>query len=273
MSSNPTLSPLAVLAQYAPHDYTLNGAFASRARERATHPFLFFNGRTWSWSEFQQASARLAYGLAARGVAQGQRVAIVAGNHPAHLLLMFALAQLRAIIVPVNPEFGVDETRYVLTHAGVTAVVCDEDTHKVVREAVRDLQPAPWFARIDGEGYYYHVGRKKDLIRRRGENISAAEIERVLCEHPAVAEAAALPVAAEVGEEEVMAVIVAKAGATPTAHELHDWCAQHLAAFKAPRYVVFVEDLPHTPTHKVAKHVLKQDTAALRARAIDTQRE
>ncbi len=77
-----------------------------------------------------------------------------------------------------------------------------------------------WFVtgdlvRRDAEGYYYHVGRKKDLIRRRGENISAAEIERILCEHPAVAEAAALPVAAEVGEEEIMAVIVPKAGAPP----------------------------------------------------------
>jgi crotonobetaine/carnitine-CoA ligase len=131
-----------------------------------------------------------------------------------------------------------------------------------------------WFitgdrVRRDAEGYYYHRGRKKDLIRRRGENISAAEIEQVLCEHPGVAEAAALPVPADIGEEEILAVCVARAGAAPTAHDLHAWCAARLAAFKAPRYVVFVDTLPHTPTHKIAKHLLMQDSAALRAKAID----
>ncbi len=103
MSLTP-LSPLAVLARYPQHDHTLNGVFESRAHARAAHPFLFFNGRTWTWGEFHEAGARLARGLAARGIAQGERVAIMAANHPAHLLLMFALARLRAIFVPVNPE-------------------------------------------------------------------------------------------------------------------------------------------------------------------------
>ncbi len=531
------LQPLEVLARYAPHDHTLHGAFAARAMHDPERLFLIFEGKTWSWGEFNRAFLTLAQALAARGIAPGERVAIMAPNSPTHLLLMFAVARLRAIFVPVNPEFGTAEARYVLSHAGVSAVVCGLDTLAVVRAATQDMQPRPWLASIDGaaphaddfatlcryapstpltndvspadtfiilytsgttgfpkgvmhsqrsfvlagerhiervhlqpsdvalcvlpmfhnnalfnitastvaagasmvlvprfsasqfwhvvadhgvtqvnvmaavstilarrprgeyvpghrlrvvngsgftqetldvfknefhvptvieglgmteipgafsipfegpyklacmgtlgrhpdhtrqwtqarivdddghdvpegktgelliriptvmqgywrdeaqtaaafrdgwfvtgdlvrrdaEGYYFHVGRKKDLIRRRGENISAAEIERVLCEHPGVAEAAALPVAADIGEEEILAVCVAKPGPAPTAREIHDWCAMHLAAFKAPRYVVFVEHLPHTPTHKVAKHVLKQDTAALRRKAVDTQ--
>ncbi len=93
----------------------------------------------------------------------------------------------------------------------------------------------------------------------------------MLCEHPAVAQAAALPVADYIGEEEIMAVCVSRPGMPLTASNLHNWCAARLAAFKVPRYVVFVERLPHTPTHKVAKHALKQDTAALRKRAVDLQ--
>jgi carnitine-CoA ligase len=536
MLSNNNTPPLEFLAQYPPHDYTLNGAIESRARSNPERPFLIFEGKTWSWGQFSGAVIRLASALAARGVHRGERIAISATNHPAHLLLMFALARLRAIFVLVNLEFGVYEAGYVLSHAQVSGIVCDSDTLAVARQAVADAQPAPWLALIegdaheamsletltrnvhgislpnhaeasdtfiilytsgttgfpkgvmhsqqsfvlagerhvervhlqpddralcvlpmfhnnalfnitagtvaagaslvlvrkfsasqfwrvvadhgvtqvnvmaavstilarrprseyvpghtlhvvngsgftaetldvftrefqlnkvieglgmteipgafsipfeaphklacmgkpgrhpdhalpwtearivddcgadmpegetgellvriptvmqgywrdpvqtaasfrdgwfvtgdlvrrDGESYYYHIGRKKDLIRRRGENISATEIERVLCAHPAVAEAAALPVEAEVGEEEVMAVIVAWPGVALTAAEIRDWCAQHFAAFKAPRYVAFVGQLPHTPTHKVAKHVLKQDTPSLRAKAVDT---
>ena len=75
---------------------------------------------------------------------------------------------------------------------------------------------------------------------------------------------------AEIGEEEVLVAIVRKAGAALEATAVRDWCGERLAAHKVPRYVAFVDELPHTPTHKVAKHVLKAD-AALRARAIDCE--
>ena len=536
------LAPFEVLSRYAPHQHTLASLFETRARDYPARPFLIFNGTTWSWGEFAAAANRLACALSARGVHPGDRVAIMAGNSPAHLLLMFTLARLRAIFVPVNPEFGVSEAGYVFNHAGVSAVICSDDTLGVVRQAIQTIQtitPRPWLAltsgnapdavdfdalwrgapntalpedtsaddtfiilytsgttgfpkgvmhsqknfvlagerhiervhlqpndralcvlpmfhnnalfnitastvaagacmvlaprfsasqfwrtvadegvtqvnvmaavstilarrprseyvpghhlrvvngsgftqetldvfknefhvptiieglgmteipgafsipfgspyklacmgklgrhpdparpwtearivndegrevpegetgemlvriptmmqgywrdaeqtaaafrdgwfitgdlvRRDAEGYYFHVGRKKDIIRRRGENISAAEVERVLCEHPAVAEAAALPVADDIGEEEIMAVCVAQPDAPLTASDLHGWCAARLAKFKVPRYVVFVEHLPHTPTHKVAKHALKQDTAALRKKAVDLQTE
>ena len=531
------LAPVEVLARYAPHRHTLDSLFDTRARENPARPFLIFEGVTWSWGKFAAAANCLASALSARGVNRGDRVAIMAGNSPAHLLLMFALARLRAIFVPVNPEFGVSEAGYVFHHAEVSAVICSDDTLGVVRGAIQTMTVQPWLAlttgsapdavdfdtlwheipsvllaenasaddtfiilytsgttgfpkgvmhsqrnfvlagerhiervhlqpddralcvlpmfhnnalfnitastvaagasmvlaprfsasqfwrivadegvtqvnvmaavstilarrprseyvpghrlrvvngsgftqetfdvfknefhvptiieglgmteipgafsipfgapyrlgcmgkpglhpdharpwtetrivddagrdlptgsvgellvriptlmqgywrdveqtadafregwfvtgdlvRRDSEGYYCHVGRKKDIIRRRGENISAAEVDRVLCGHPGVAQAAAIPVADDIGEEEIMAVCVARPGTPPAARDLHDWCAARLAAFKVPRYVVFVERLPHTPTHKVAKHALKQDTAALRKKAVDLQ--
>jgi crotonobetaine/carnitine-CoA ligase len=530
------LTPLSVLQQYQPCACTLDSAFASRAQCNGTRPFLIFDGISWSWHAFRDAYLQLAHRLAARGVKAGDRIAIMADNHPAHLLLMFALARLRAIFVPINPAWGVSEARYALTHAAVSAVCCSSESCDVVCAATADIQPTPWLMRIeqggvsicanalsdntvfgplpdpqpgdtfiilytsgttgfpkgvmhsqqsfvlagerhiervhlqpddialcvlpmfhnnalfnitastvaaggslvlapkfsasqfwrlvydhgvtqvnvmaavstilarrprseylpghklrvingsgftqetldvfvkefhvpkiieglgmteipgafsipfdapyrlncmgklgkhpdharpwtearivdddgddvdegeigellvriptvmqgywrddaqtaatfrdgwfvtgdlvrrDTEGYYYHMGRTKDLIRRRGENISAAEIEHVLCEHPGVAEAAALPVPADIGEEEILTVCVIKTGWAPTARELYDWCASKLAAFKAPRYVAFVDALPHTPTHKVAKHLLKMDRSALLASAVDVRK-
>ena len=84
-----------------------------------------------------------------------------------------------------------------------------------------------------------------------------------------MSEAAAIAVDAELGEDEIMAVVVPRPGATLSANDIHNWCAARLAAHKVPRFVVFVDKLPHTPTHKVAKHLLKLDPT-LRARAADT---
>lgn len=122
--------------------------------------------------------------------------------------------------------------------------------------------------RIDADGYVWFVARKKDIIRRRGENIAGAEIDRVAGDHPEVVEAAAIGVPAEVGEEEVLLAVVKKPGSELTERALVDWCREHLAPFKVPRYVLFVDALPHTPTHRVAKFDLRKD-ATLKARAVD----
>jgi carnitine-CoA ligase len=89
--------------------------------------------------------------------------------------------------------------------------------------------------------------------------------------HPAVHEAAAIAVPAELGEDEILVAVVLKPGQNATARDIADWCRQNLAPQKVPRYVVFVDDLPHTPTHKVLKQELKKD-ATLKARATDLQR-
>jgi crotonobetaine/carnitine-CoA ligase len=122
----------------------------------------------------------------------------------------------------------------------------------------------------DEDGYFYFVTRKKDIIRRRGENISGAEIDRVLGSHPDILEAAAIGVPAELGEEEIMAVLVARTTSPPAPEEIVKWCAEHLAAMKVPRYVVFVDAMPHSSSHRVAKFRLKEDGSLL-ARAFDRE--
>lgn len=137
------------------------------------------------------------------------------------------------------------------------------------RAATRD----GWFltgdlARRDADGYFWFVARKKDIIRKRGENISGAELDRVVESHPLVLQAAAIPVPDALGEDEILVAVVPKPGATLGAQQVADWCREHLAPIKVPRYVAIVESLPLTPTHRVAKYQLRQD-AALRERAVD----
>ena len=106
------------------------------------------------------------------------------------------------------------------------------------------------------DGMLYFVDRKKNIIRRAGENIAAAEVEACLQAHASVAQVAVLAVADEVREEEVMACIVPLAGVTPDrelGEQLQDWCLGKLAYFKAPGWVLFVEKLPTTGTQKVQK--------------------
>lgn len=121
-----------------------------------------------------------------------------------------------------------------------------------------------WFltgdlVRRDADGYFWFVARKKDIIRRRGENISGAELDRVIGEHPAVAEAAAIAVPSPLGEDDILVAVVVRPGMQATAQEIADWCRARLAAHKVPRYVLFLDGLPHTPTHRVAKFKLKGD--------------
>ncbi|MGZ8197117.1 MAG: AMP-binding protein [Burkholderiales bacterium] len=527
--------PLEVVRLYPPHDYTLKGAFESRAGCNGERPFMLFEERTWSWDAAHGAMEKIASLLVERGVTKGDRVAVMGRNSDGHVLMLFALARIGAIMVPVNPEFGVPEARYVLHHAQVSGVVASSETLAVAREACEGLSPAPWFltldraadgvaslleaaertlcselpqrptgddtclivytsgttgfpkgamhsqrsfvtggeafvqrvylqdddrvmivlplfhinalfysvagtlaagcsmaivprfsastfwqtavqygatevniieaigtilmnrprsefrsdhtlraiygvrhsmeatfrdefkvkhliggygmteipgvtcnpvdglrkpgsmgpvgrhpdpgrpwaqcrvvdeaghdvgvnvegellvktpiimqgyfrdpeqtreafadewfrtgdiVRRDEDGYFFFVSRKKDIIRRRGENIAGAELDRVVGAHPAVHEAAAVPVPAELGEDEILIAVVLKPGERANAQDIAQWCRDRLAAQKVPRYVLFVDELPHTPTHKVAKAVLKGDKT-LKERAVDLQR-
>lgn len=522
-----------MLALYPHHDHTLQSLFDTRIGSNPVRPCLLFRDRTWSWLEFREAIVKTAKALAARGIGRGDRLGVMATNSHGHVLLLFALARLRAIMVPINPEYGIEEARYVLNHAGVSAVACTKETLAVAREACTVIEPAPWFLLIEGQGpvpmldgllgdvpdvalpedvspddicaimytsgttgfpkgvmqsqrsfclsgerqiergylqpdtrslcvlpmfhinalfysvagaiaaggcliiaprfsasgfwklvadsgatqanllqavltilerrprsefvpshrlqivvggpltrelvevfgeefgvkklvegfgmtevpgafgapvegrqttgsmgmpglhpdhsrawtvarivdeaghdvpdgqagelwlriptimqgyykdpeqtaaafqdgwfitgdlvrrdldgYYTFIARKKDVIRRRGENIAGAELDRAIGGHPAVSEVAAIGVRSDMGEEEVLAAIVPKPGAHLTAGEIKAWCGEHLAAFKMPRYVVFLDALPHTPTHKVAKQLVKSDPTLLQ-RCVD----
>jgi crotonobetaine/carnitine-CoA ligase len=126
--------------------------------------------------------------------------------------------------------------------------------------------------RKDANGFHFIVGRKKDMIRRAGENIAAGEVEAVLRTLPQIAEAAAVPVPDDLRKEEVKVYLVlqpgvARAQCTPEAVIAH--CERNLAKFKVPRYVAYVEALPKTASGKIAKHVLVKDAADLRKDAYD----
>lgn len=528
------LSPLEVLEKYPPHGYTLEGLLRSRAADNPDRVLLIHESRSWSWREFLEDCERLAAVLFERGVRHGERVAIFSANSPAHPLLLFACARIGAIFVPINPDLGVEEARYVLEHAAPRVVVCSGLTLATAQAACASLSPAPWFimsdkesenipavfeiepaqalstgpfspdtpcviiyssgttgfpkgvlhsqrnyilsaevhmgrirlqpegrmlcmlplyhvnalfyaiggamaagaslflwnkfsasrfwqtvhdagithttimaavggilaqrprsefvaghnlgvvngsgfnnntlrtfneefgvpvviegygmseipaalgnpydgprklgslgiplthpdpkqpwielrilddsgtdvasgeigelaartpnimlgyyrdpvqtassfrdgwfltgdlVRQDEDGYYFFVARKKDIIRRRGENISGAELDRIIGDHPAISEVAAIPVEAELGEE-ILAAIVLKQGSSLTASEIRDWCAARLAPHKVPRFVLFVDELPHTSTHKIAKFVLREKAAELRDKADDRE--
>lgn len=120
-----------------------------------------------------------------------------------------------------------------------------------------------WFhtgdaATMDDEGYVYFVDRIKDCIRRRGENISSFEVERVIAQHPAVVEVAAIAVKSEItgGEDEVKVVVVLNK--TVDIETFGEYCQQHLPRFAVPRYVEFVDSLPKTPTNKIQKSELRK---------------
>ncbi|MBI3938424.1 MAG: long-chain fatty acid--CoA ligase, partial [Betaproteobacteria bacterium] len=95
-------------------------------------------------------------------------------------------------------------------------------------------------------------------------------LDRVIGAHPGVHEAAAIPVPAELGEDEILAVVVAKPGQRLAAEDIAQWCRERLAPMKVPRYVLFVDEMPHTPTHKIAKAVLREDRTLV-ARAVDLE--
>ena len=111
---------------------------------------------------------------------------------------------------------------------------------------------------MDEAGYLHFLGRKKDSIRRRGENISAFEVEEVLDSHPEVVESAVVGVPSEYTEEEVKAVLALRTTSVCAPREIVDWAKGKLPRYALPRYVEFVDELPHTDTGKVQKTSLRE---------------
>ncbi|MGB6068554.1 MAG: AMP-binding protein [Desulfomonilaceae bacterium] len=127
-------------------------------------------------------------------------------------------------------------------------------------EAWRDL----WYhtgdyLSYDEDGYFRFVDRKKDALRRRGENISSFEVESVVRSHPKVFECAAVGVQSDVGEDEVMVCLTLKQGEELRPEDLIAYCAANMAYFMVPRYLRFMEALPKTATERVQKYQLRQE--------------
>jgi crotonobetaine/carnitine-CoA ligase len=117
------------------------------------------------------------------------------------------------------------------------------------------------YASMDEDGYFSYVDRKKDIVRRRGENVSSVEVEVTLGDHPAVEEAAIVGVPAELTDEEVLAFVVLRPGHRAEPSELVAFCAERLSDYKVPRFVQIVESFPKTATQKVEKGTLKTEVA------------
>jgi crotonobetaine/carnitine-CoA ligase len=115
---------------------------------------------------------------------------------------------------------------------------------------------------FDEDGYLFFADRKKDAIRRRGENISAFEVEQVISTHPSVGEAAVFALSSPLGEDEVAAAVIPIAGTMVTEVELIKHCQGNMSYFMVPRYIRFVSDLPRSGTHKVEKYKLRQKAEA-----------
>ncbi|MGB5159373.1 class I adenylate-forming enzyme family protein [Desulfobacterium sp. N47] len=130
--------------------------------------------------------------------------------------------------------------------------------HKATEEVIKN----GWLytgdlATIDEEGYFYIVDRKKDMISSGGENIYPRELEEVLFGHPAVADAAVVGIPDAVWGETVKAFVVLKKGMSMDAQQIINYCKEHLASYKKPKAVSFVESIPKNPSGKVLKRLLK----------------
>ncbi|MDB6043502.1 MAG: ATP-dependent acyl-CoA ligase [Gammaproteobacteria bacterium] len=116
---------------------------------------------------------------------------------------------------------------------------------------------------VDPDGDFHFIDRKKNVIRRSGENISAVEVESVLLQYPGIASVGVTAVPDEVRGDEVMACVVTRtalseAGRTPFAHDVLDFCLERLAYFKAPGYIGFCDRLPLTATEKIQRAQLRE---------------
>jgi fatty-acyl-CoA synthase len=130
-------------------------------------------------------------------------------------------------------------------------------------EATGEALKAGWLhtgdlGKLDDEGFLYIVDRKKDMIITGGENIYPREIEEVLYAHPKILEAAVIGLPDPNWGEKVHAVIALKDGETLTEQEVIDYCKTHIASFKKPKSVEFVERLPRSPAGKVLKRILRE---------------
>jgi len=137
-------------------------------------------------------------------------------------------------------------------------------------QKTREAMSGGWFhtgdyCYQDEDGYFFFVDRKKDVIRRKGENISSVEVEMAINAHPKVLESAVIAVPSSLSEDEVKAFVVLKEEQVLQPEELIDWCRDRLADFKVPRYVEYRYSLPKTFSQRVAKYILKQECKAEKA--------
>jgi crotonobetaine/carnitine-CoA ligase len=131
-------------------------------------------------------------------------------------------------------------------------------------EATQSVMRNMWFhtgdiGRFDEDGWLYFLDRKKDYLRRRGENISSQEVEGAFLQHPDLVEVAAHAVPSDLTEDDLKITAVRRDGSALTEEELCRWCLEKVPYFAVPRYIEFRTDLPRNPTGKVLKYQLRDE--------------
>ena len=109
----------------------------------------------------------------------------------------------------------------------------------------------------DDDGYFHFVDRKKDMIKRAGENVSSGEVENVILQHAAVFECAVIGLPDELRDESIVGIVVLHQGHQLDAVELIEFCSTRLAKFRVPQRIVFRDSLPKTSVGKIQKHLLR----------------
>jgi carnitine-CoA ligase len=168
------------------------------------------------------------------------------------------------IVDETGAEVPLGETGEVVLH-GEPGVTIMKGYYKDPEATARTIRDG-WLhtgdlGRFDEHGYLYFAGRLKDMIKRAGENVAAAEVEGVLARHPGVLEAAVVGVPDDILGEAVLAYVIPTAGAQLTEDELAAHCGRHLARFKIPARFEFRDELPRTSIGKVAKAKLREEPA------------
>jgi crotonobetaine/carnitine-CoA ligase len=170
---------------------------------------------------------------------------------------------LRIVDPESDEELGPDQVGELLVRPRVPW--CFSQGYWGMPERTLEAQRNLWFhtgdaLRRDVDGYYYFVDRMRDVIRRRAVNISSFDVETVVNQHPAVAEAAAVAVPSEFvgGEDELKLCLVLRPGARFVPEAFLAWCEERLPYFAVPRYLELLPELPKTPSNKVQKYLLRE---------------
>jgi len=160
-----------------------------------------------------------------------------------------------------------DENHTPITAPGVPGEICGRGPHVMLMyfkepDKTEEALAHGWFHSgdigvLDEDNFITVVDRKKDMVKTGGENVSSREVEEVIYRHPAVSEVAVIGLPHEKWVEAVTAVVVLKAGCTATEEEIIALCREHLAPFKVPKGVLFIDQLPKTPSGKILKRDLR----------------
>lgn len=144
MTSAALLSPLEVLRKFDRHDFSIDHFFQVRLSQLGEQPMVEYQDSVMSWKSCASQADRAVTWLRQRGIQSGDRIGLMAYNHPATVVLLIACARMGAIVVPCNPDFEAREAKYIFEHAGVRGVICSPEPLARVLEATSHMTPAPW---------------------------------------------------------------------------------------------------------------------------------